>query len=88
MALATVFPWDEISAFTSENYVPRAIDQIFKSRVLFSRLLKAGNITSSGGSEIRIPLEFDKTNGAAYDGGTDVVSMEKKKTHDYAVLDW
>lgn len=88
MALATIFPWDEISAFATEHYIPKAIDQIYKSNILLAKLKERGNVEVRGGTEIRQPIEFAKGGGGNYDGKYDIVTTTHVKTHDYAVVDW
>jgi len=66
--------YGEISAITEKHYVPKLVDNIFSSNVLFQRMKKSKNYeTYSGGEKIIQPVLYAQTTAAGSYSGADTL---------------
>jgi hypothetical protein len=54
--------YDQISSITEKHFIPKLVDNIFRSRALTERMLKKGKMELKGGSSIMQPVLYATSN--------------------------
>ena len=77
--------YDNLSAMTQDVYIPKLVDNIFKTNILTYRMLKK-SIPHGGGTEVVQPVEYasmDSSGGSQsmgfYSGADALTTNEKEK---------
>lgn len=87
------YNFDNLSALTRDLYVPKMVDNIFKSNVLTYRMLKKSN-PFSGGKKVLQPIEYaeqDSSGGSQTMGwysNAETLAVGDKDVFADAVYDW
>lgn len=79
--------YDSIQSLTTDYIIPKLVDNIFVSNVLFFKIKEAGR-TYQGGLKIMQPLEYAKTTAAGSYTGYDTLSTSDNERFTKAYWDW
>jgi hypothetical protein len=85
--------YDNLSAMTQDVYIPKLVDNIFKTNILTYRMLKK-SIPHGGGTEVVQPVEYasmDSSGGSQSMGfysGADALTTNEKEKFSAAKYDW
>lgn len=78
----------EINAITERLFMPKLVDNIFKSNALFSRMKKKNYILKDGGSKIVQPISYAQTTAAGFFSGADLLTTTANDQITAAEFDW
>lgn len=82
------YNYDNLSALTRDLYVPKLVDNIFKSNILTHRLLRK-SVPFSGGKKVLQPIEYAKaTQKGFYSGSDQLGTVGSTDTFADAAYDW
>lgn len=79
--------WDQISAITEKYFVPKLVDNIFKSIPLFQRMQKKID-TLSGGTKILVPLNYAQSSAGGWYNGADTLDNTDNDSITSAEFEW
>lgn len=78
----------EINAITERLFMPKLVDNIFKSNALFNRMKKKNYILKDGGSKIVQPISYAQTTAAGFFSGADLLTTTANDQITAAEFDW
>ena len=80
--------YGEVGAVTQKYFVPKLIDNIFKSNVLLQRAKQKWMEVIDGGAQIVVPVAYATTTAAGWYSGSDTLSTTANDQIDNAIADW
>jgi len=78
----------ELNAITERLFMPKLVDNIFKSNALFSRMKKKNYILKDGGSKVVQPISYAQTTAAGFFSGADPLNTTANDQITAAEFDW
>lgn len=79
--------YDQISAITEKKFIPKAVDNIFDSNVLFKKLNESKK-KLDGGTSIMVPLNYAQSTASGWYSGADTLSTTDNDVITAANFDW
>ena len=80
---------DQLNAITEKFYVKKLFDNIFDSNPLLVKLREGGSYKStSGGTQIYVPLNYATTTASGWYSGADTLSTTDNDNITSAAYDW
>jgi len=79
--------YNDLDTAVSTRFLPKAIEQIFISNAVLTKLLAKGQVVFDGGRDIAQPIIYGKLAGGSYKG-MDPFDITYKQTQTYGVWDW
>lgn len=81
------YNWDNVSALTRDLYVPKLVDNIYKSNVLTYRMLRKSR-PFSGGRRVLVPVEYAKAAQKGFYSGTEQLTVGSTDMFADAAYEW
>lgn len=79
--------WDQVSAVTEKLFLPKLVDNVFKSTPLLSRMQKRVE-KQSGGTKIMVPLNYAQSSAGGWYSGADTLDNTDSDTITAAEFEW
>jgi hypothetical protein len=79
--------FDQISAITEDKFVPKLVDNIFKSHPLLDRLKKKEELVG-GGTSLIVPLNYAQATANGFYTGTETLDTTDNEVITAAQFDW
>ncbi len=80
--------YGEVGAITQKYFVPKLVDNIFKSNVLLQRAKQKWMEVIDGGAQIVQPVAYATTTAAGWYTGSDTLNTTANDQIDNAIADW
>jgi hypothetical protein len=80
--------YGEVGAITQKYFVPKLVDNIFKSNVLLQRAKQKWMEVIDGGAQIIQPVAYATTTAAGWYSGADTLNTTANDQIDNAIADW
>ena len=80
--------YGEVGAVTQKYFVPKLVDNIFKSNVLLQRAKQKWMEVIDGGAQIIVPVAYATTTAAGWYSGSDTLNTTANDQIDNAIADW
>lgn len=78
---------EDVVSTTIRNIRPKVVDNFFRSKALFVRLMEKNKILLDGGRQIQQPVLYDAPPGGAYGRGDDL-NIDQKNILTSFIFDW
>ena len=80
---------DQLNAITEKFFMKKLFDNIFDSNPLLQKMMKSGSYKStSGGTQIYVPLNYATTSASGWYSGADTLSTTDNDNITAAAYDW
>lgn len=80
---------DQLNAITEKYFVKKLFDNIFDSNPLLKKMMDSGSYKStSGGTQIYVPLNYAQTTASGWYSGADTLSTTDNENITSAAYDW
>jgi len=79
--------WDQVSAITEKMFLPKLVDNIFKSTPLLSRMQKKVEL-ASGGTKVMVPLNYAQSSAGGWYSGADTLDNTDNESITSAEFQW
>lgn len=79
--------YDQVSSITEKKFLPKLVDNIFRSIPLFMKLEKSKKLLD-GGTQIVQPLNYAQATAVGWYSGADTISNTDNDVISAAVFDW
>ena len=80
--------YNEVGSITQKYFVPKLVDNIFKSNPLLQRAKQKWMEKIDGGTQIVVPVAYATTTAAGWYSGADTLSTTANDQIDAAVFEW
>lgn len=79
--------WDQVSAITEKYFLPKMVDNIFKSTPLLKRMQERVEL-ASGGTKVMVPLNYAQSSAGGWYNGADTLDNSDNDTITSAEFSW